>query len=236
MTPAEVAPERWWRLRTNLLDARSFRAWTVGATDGIIATSGVLEGFAGAGATHSVLVTAATAATVAGAAGLGGATWAVEAAEREAQLGLVSRERAELEADPAGELAALAAHYEQKGVTPALAREVAEQLTAHDALAAQVESEHGFDEVMARSAPVWAGVSSALAFMLGAAVPLVITLFVSPEVESWAILVAAIASLTLTSVATARAGDVSLGQTLVRTVAVGIGTMAVSYLVGRALF
>ncbi len=235
MTGAE-APTRCQRVRDGILDARSFRAWTVGATDGIIATSGVLEGFAGAGATHSVLMTAATAATVAGAVGLGGATWAGEAAEREVQLERAAEERTELEADPAGELTELAGHYERRGVNPELARAVAEQLTAHDALAAQLESEHGIEEVMSRSAPVWAGVSSGLAFALGAAVPLLITLSVNPALESWAILVAAIASLTLTALATARAGDVSVGQTLLRTLSVGIGTLAVSYLVGRALF
>ncbi len=229
-------PSRWKRLRRHLGGAPSFRSWTVDANDGIIATSGVLEGFAGAGASHSVLVTAATAATVTGAVGLGGATWAENAAEREAQLELASEEREELAADPSAEVADLAAYYERKGLAPALAREVAEQLTAHDALAAQLESEHGIDEVMSRAAPVWAGVSAAIAFMLGAAVPLLITLTVSSAAEPWAILVAAVASLTLTSIVASRAGDVSVSRTLARTLVVGVGTLAISYLVGRALF
>jgi VIT1/CCC1 family predicted Fe2+/Mn2+ transporter len=55
-------------------------------------------------------------------------------------------------------------------------------------------------------------------------------------VESWAILVAAVASLTLTSLVAARAGDLSVSRTLVRTLAVGVGTLAVSYLIGRVLF
>ena len=71
----------------------------------------------------------------------------------------------------------------------------------------------------------------------GAAVPLLITLSVSAAVESWAILVAAaVASLTLTSLVAARAGDLSVSRTLVRTLAVGVGTLAVSYLIGRVLF
>lgn len=230
----EVLPTRWQRLRRSILNARAVRSWTTGANDGIIATSGVLEGFSGAGATYSMLVTAATATTVAGAVGLGSAVWAAEAAEREAQLELESDERSELASDPAGALAALAAHYEEKGLTPALAREVAEQLTAVDALGAQLEAEHGIDEVMSRATPLWAGVSSALAFALGASVPLLITLSVSPAVESWAILVAAIVSLALTSLVTARAGDISVARTLTRTLFVGIGTLAISYLVGRA--
>ena len=82
----QAAPTAWERLRAGLPRAQSFRSWTIDANDGIIGTSGILEGFAGAGASHSVLVTAASAATIAGALGLGGATWAEAAAEREAQL------------------------------------------------------------------------------------------------------------------------------------------------------
>lgn len=78
--------------------------------------------------------------------------------------------------------------------------------------------------------------SAAVAFVQGALVPLLITLSVAAAVESWAILVAAVAPLTLTSLVASRAGDISVARTLVRTLAVGVGTMAVSYLVGRILF
>ena len=229
------APSGWRRLRSSFPRAQSFRSWTIDANDGIIGTSGILEGFAGAGASHSVLVTAASAATIAGAVGLGGATWAEAAAEREAQLEL-AEELAEIAADPAAELAELAGFYERKGLSPALAREVAEQLTAHDALAAQLESEHDIDELMSPVEPVVEGVSAALAFALGAAVPLAITLVVSTAVESWAILVAAVASLSLTSLVASGVGDLSVRRTLVRTLVVGVGTLGVSYLAGRVLF
>jgi VIT1/CCC1 family predicted Fe2+/Mn2+ transporter len=215
---------------------QSFRSWTIDANDGIIGTSGILEGFAGAGASHSVLVTAASAATIAGALGLGGSTWAEAAAEREAQLELAEEERAQIAADPAGEIDELTAFYERKGLTPELAREVAEQLTAHDALRAQLESEHGIDDVMSPTQPAVEGVSAGIAFALGAAVPLAITLVVSTAVESWAILVAAIVSLTLTSLVASGAGDISVRRTLARTLVVGVGTLGVSYFAGRALF
>ena len=237
MTPDEApAAGRWERLRASFPRPQSFRSWTIDANDGIIGTSGILEGFAGAGASHSVLVTAASAATIAGALGLGGATWSEAAAEREAQLELAEEELAQLAADPAGEVEELTAHYERKGLTPELAREVAEQLTAHDALAAQLEAEHGIDEVMAPTQPVVEGVSAGIAFALGAAVPLAITLVVSTAVESWAILLAAVVSLTLTSLVASGAGDLSVRRTLARTLVVGIGTLGVSYLAGRILF
>ena len=66
MTPGKTgAPSRWQRLRVSFPRAPSFRSWTIDANGGIIGTSGILEGFAGAGASHSVLVTAASAATIA---------------------------------------------------------------------------------------------------------------------------------------------------------------------------
>ena len=215
-----MAASGWQRLRAGFPRPQSFRSWTIDANDGIIGTSGILEGFAGAG----------------GALGLGGATWAESAAEREAQLELAEEERAQLAADPAAEIDELTAYYERKGLSPDLAREVAEQLTAHDALAAQLETEHGISEVMSPTQPVVEGVSAGIAFALGAAVPLAITLIVSTAVESWAIFVAALVSLTLTSLVASGAGELSVRRTLLRTLTVGLGTLAVSYVAGRALF
>jgi vacuolar iron transporter family protein len=80
------------------------------------------------------------------------------------------------------------------------------------------------------------GVSAGVAFALGAAVPLAITLIVSTAVESWAIFVAALVSLTLTSLVASGAGELSVRRTLVRTLTVGLGTLVVSYLAGRVLF
>lgn len=227
----------WWaRARARMTDAASLRAWAVEANDGIIATAGLLEGFAGAGATDSLLIIAASAATIAGALGLGGAKWAEEAAEREAQLRLVAEEAAELAADPDNEIDELSTYWEGKGLTPDVARQVAEQLSARDALAAQLESEHGIDEVMSASYPAWAGITAGLAFMVGAGIPLLITIFVPVAIETWAILGAVVVALVLTSIVTARTGHISVSRTLARTLAVGVGTMAVSYLAGSLLF
>lgn len=236
MTALTQRPGWWARVRTRLQDAPTLRSWAVEANDGIIATAGLLEGFAGAGATDSLLIMAASAATIAGALGLGGAKWAEEAAEREAQLRLVAEEAAELAADPDNEIAELSAYWEGKGLTPDVARQVAEQLSARDALAAQLESEHGIDEIMPASFPAWAGITAGLAFMVGAGIPLLITIFVPVAVETWAILGAVVVALVLTSIVTARTGHISVGRTLVRTLAVGVGTMAVSYLAGSLLF
>lgn len=219
------------RLRERL----SPRQWAVDANDGIIASAGLLEGFAGAGADDRVLLTAASAMIVAGSLGLGGAKWAEEAGELDAERRLIELERAELAASPDGEVAELADYWEGKGLTPDVARQVAEQLSARDALAAQLETEYGIDEVMSRAQPVWTGVQAAIAFVVGALVPLLITIFVPVAIEVWAIVFAVVASLTVTSIVAARAGGTAVWRTLVRTLAVGIGTMAVSYTVGLLL-
>jgi VIT1/CCC1 family predicted Fe2+/Mn2+ transporter len=220
------------RLRAQLAP----RQWAVDANDGIIATAGLLEGFAGAGASDQVLITAATAMIVAGSLGLGGAKWAEEAGERDAQQRLIEEEREELAASPEAEEAELARYWESKGLTPDTAQQVARQLSAKDALAAQLQYEHDIDEPTPPWQPVWAGVTSAIAFLLGSLIPLLITVFVPVEIEVWAIVVAVVLSLVLTSWLASQTGHMSLSRTLARTLAVGIGTMAVSYFIGSLVF
>jgi VIT1/CCC1 family predicted Fe2+/Mn2+ transporter len=228
-----VRPGLLARVRAAATDPDSLRKWSVVANDGIIATAGILEGFAGAGASHATLVTAATSATIAGMLSAGGSEWAEAAAEREAQLRTAEEEAADIARQPAVELAELAAYYEAKGLAPELAREVARQLMARDALDVQLESEHGILEVKSNAEVVRAGTGAAVAFALGAAIPLAITLTVAATIEARAILLAALVSLTLTSIVSARTGHMNLWHTLTRTLIVGISTMGVSYIVGK---
>lgn len=224
------------RLRALATSGESRRGWVIDANDGVIATAGILEGFAGAGGSESTLVIAATTATIAGALGIGGAQWAESAGDRETQLRLVAEESAQLAAHPEDEVAELASYWEAKGLSSDVARQVAEQLSARDALAAQLESEHGIDQVMPRWEPLWAGATTAVAFVLGAAIPLLITIFVPVRVETWAILGAVVAALVLTSIVAARAAHLSAPRTIARSLTVGIGTIVVSYLAGLVLF
>ncbi len=113
---------------------------------------------------------------------------------------------------------------------------MAEELTAHDALAAQLDAEHGIDEIMAEAAPIWSGVAAAIAFAVGAAVPLLITWLAPVAIETTAIVSAVVLSLMLTSLVAARAGHLMLRRVLVRTLVVGLGTMGVSYVAGLAFF
>ncbi|WP_345763530.1 VIT1/CCC1 transporter family protein [Diaminobutyricibacter sp. McL0608] len=107
---------------------------------------------------------------------------------------------------------------------------------AGDALAAQLESEHGIVEIMSRSAPALGGTGAGIAFIAGAAIPLIITVLVPGSVEAWAILLAVVVSLTLTSIIVARSGGTAAWRMIVRTLTVGVGTLVVSFLVGRLVF
>jgi VIT1/CCC1 family predicted Fe2+/Mn2+ transporter len=159
-----------------------------------------------------------------------------ETSEREAHLSAAEEETVDRARQPDVELAELVAYYEAKGLGPELAHEVAGELMARDALGAQLESEHGILEVKSRADVVRAGVGSAVAYALGAAIPLLITLTAPVTAEARTILVAVLVSLTVTSIVGARTGRMNLRRTLTRTLVVGIWTMGISYLVGKLLF
>lgn len=224
----------WSRLRARVT-GQVVQGWVVDANDGIIATAGLLEGFAGAGADDSLLITAALAATIAGALSTGGAKWAETAAERDAQLATIAYEQQQLAAHPDDELSELVAYYVSRGLAPDLAREVAEQLHAADPLAAQLETEYGIDEIPRARVAVLAGISSGLAFAVGASIPLLITSLAPFALDTIAVLLAVVLSLCLTSVIAARSSYLSAPRIIVRSLVVGLGTMLVSYVAGAAL-
>ncbi len=228
-------PHRWNDIWEWVRDPGPKRGWIIDANDGIIATAGILQGFAGAGAGDRLLMFTATAATIAGGLSTGGAKWAEDASEREAQVRIADAERSDLERDLEAEIDELAEHWTARGLEPELARTVAEQLTEHDALAAQLESEYGFDEPMPAAVPVLSGAATCLAFVAGALIPLLITYFAPVNIETWAIIVAVVIALTLTSIVSARAAHLSPLRTLGRSLVVGGLTLLVSYIAGELL-
>ena len=230
-----LVPSSWMVVLAKFRDAAGRRSWTIEANDGIIATAGILLGFARAGVSNRVLLFTAAAATIAGAFSAGGAEWAEDAAERESQLVLAEKEQREIATDPVAEVDELARYWEGKGLTPDVAHQVAQQLSAHDALAAQLDWEHGFEEPMSRFIPIWTGLTAAIAYMIGALIPLLITYFAPVRVEWWAILTAVLIALLLTSVASARASHLLPTRMLARTIAVGAAMVAVSFVAGELL-
>jgi VIT1/CCC1 family predicted Fe2+/Mn2+ transporter len=204
----------------------------VDANDGIVAIAGVVEGVLGAGLGNRAAATAVLVATIAGAIGLGGSKYTEMAAERDARDKLLDEERDQLLRSPDQELDELAAFYEEKGLAPDLARTVAVELSATDALAAHAEEEHGIEVDEPEPPPLVDAIASGLAFMLGA---LAVVVIVAVTPSDWRVpitLVAVTIGLGLTSAVIARWGDVPLWRTVARNVAVGFTSMAVAYAVG----
>ena len=228
---AETDASVWRGLRARL-KGPTVQGWVVEANDGIIATAGLLEGFAGAGAGDQLLITAALAATIAGALSVGGAKWSEAATERDAQLATVAYEQRLLAANPDDELAE---HYVGRGLTPDLAQQVAEQLHAADPLSAQLQTEYGIDEIPPARAPVLTGLGAGISFAVGSSIPLLIT-FVAPiSLDAIAVLIAVVVSLIITSIIVAHSAYLSVRRTIVRTLIVGLSTMGVSYVAGLVL-
>jgi VIT1/CCC1 family predicted Fe2+/Mn2+ transporter len=219
-----------------LRDRQSRRKWSLAAQDGIIATAGILLGFAGAGAREGTLIVAGTAATVAGMLSAGGAEWAEAAAEREAQLSALEEERAELQDHRDIERIEVIQYYEQKGLSEELAIQVANQLMVRSPLKAVLEKEHGILQLMSRAEVLFSGIGSAIAYALGAAIPFAMTFFLPVSIEIWVIFLTALLSLSLISIVGARAGHMNVSKTIIRTLAVGAVTIIVSFFVGEIAF
>lgn len=217
------------------LDRTELRNRGVDANDGIIATAGIVEGFVGAGARGSTIFVAAFAAMVSGGIALGGSKYSEEAAERDAERALIEEERRQLAMLPDEELAELAAHYRTRGLSPDLAARVANELSAHDALAAHVVAEHGIDLAISRSRPIVVAVASGVAFAIGAAVPLITALLAPDDLRAVVTFLAVALSLCVTSFIVARAGGTPIGWTIVRTVVLGMLTMTIT-LIGGSFF
>ncbi|MBS1846464.1 MAG: VIT family protein [Actinobacteria bacterium] len=147
------------------------RAAVLGANDGILSTSSLVLGVAASGASRSAIVTAGIAGLVAGAGSMAAGEYVSVSSQRDTEEADLRLERRELAEDPVGELAELTGIYEGRGLPSELALQVAEALTADDALAAHARDELGLPEDR-RARPLQAAGASALSFAVGAILPL----------------------------------------------------------------
>jgi len=150
------------------------RAAVLGANDGIVSTASLVVGVAAADAAHADILLAGIAGLVAGAMSMAAGEYVSVKSQAETEQADLVLERAELKGDPDGEHVELASIYERRGLEPALARQVADQLMAHDALGAHARDELGISEVVTAK-PIQAALASAASFAVGAAMPLVTT-------------------------------------------------------------
>ncbi|MBA0903194.1 MAG: VIT family protein [Candidatus Nitrotoga sp.] len=155
------------------------RPAVLGANDGIISTASLVLGFAAAHATHGSIMLSGVAGLVAGSMSMAAGEYVSVCSQRDSERADIEREREELNSDSLGERKELVAIYVGRGLDPYLAGQVADQLTAHDALGAHVRDELGMSEVLS-ARPLQAAISSATSFAVGASMPLIVA-FTTPE-------------------------------------------------------
>ena len=207
------------------------RAAVLGANDGIVSTAGLVMGVAGATTDTKTIFIAGMAGVVAGALSMAAGEYVSVSTQRDTEVALLAKERQELEDEPDEELAELAGIYLAKGLSEETARQVAVELTEHDALAAHADAELGIDPDSLTS-PWQAAIASMIAFTVGALLPL-LTITLLPEGSRiWGTVVSVVVALALTGFLSARFAEADVRRAIIRTVAGGALAMGVTYLIG----
>ena len=210
------------------------RAAVLGANDGIVSTASLVLGVAAAGASQKAILVAGVAGLMAGAMSMAAGEYVSVHSQADTENAELERERIEIELHPVAEHAELAGIYTMRGLSPDLARQVAVQLMAHDALGAHGRDELGISETLSAQ-PVQAALASAASFAVGAALPLgVIALAPAQGLNAWVALTSLI-FLALLGAMAARAGGASLLAGAWRVTFWGALAMAITAGVG-ALF
>ncbi|MDP2958351.1 MAG: VIT family protein [Longimicrobiales bacterium] len=207
------------------------RAAVLGANDGLLSTSSLVVGIAASGATRGAVMVAGLAGMVAGAMSMAAGEYVSVSSQADTENADLVREGEGLASSPEAELRELASIYERRGLDPDLARQVAVQLSAHDALGAHARDELGISEIMA-ARPVQAALASAATFSAGAAIPLLVALAVPAASLSAAVTVTSLVALAALGALAARAGGAALLPAAVRMTLWGALAMGLTALVG----
>ncbi|MGW7021827.1 VIT1/CCC1 transporter family protein [Streptomyces decoyicus] len=210
------------------------RAAVLGANDGIVSTAGLVVGVAGATDSRSALLTAGLAGLLAGSMSMAAGEYVSVSTQRDSEKAALAQEKRELATEPQAELIELTELLAGKGLNERLAREVAEELTAHDALRAHAEVELGIDPD-ALTNPWHAAGASFLAFTAGALLPLLAIVLPPAAHRLWITVVAVLAALALCGWSSARTGAAPVGRAVLRNVGGGALAMGVTYAAGSAL-
>jgi vacuolar iron transporter family protein len=208
------------------------RAGVLGADDGIVSTASLMIGVAASAASASAIIVAGLAGLVAGAMSMAAGEYVSVSSQRDTERADAERESRELQLAPTKELEELTALYVKRGLEPELARTVAQQLTAADALDAHLREELGI--VGGGTArPVQAALVSALSFAIGAALPVLAAVLAPSAVRVPAIVLCALVFLAALGVVGARLGGASTVRGALRVLVGGAAAMVVTAVIGR---
>jgi len=207
------------------------RAAVLGANDGILSTSSLVLGVAAAHASHGNILVAGVAGLVAGSMSMAAGEYVSVHSQADTEAAELNLERAELKADSKGEHQELSAIYVGRGLDPALAKKVAEQLMAHDALGAHARDELGINETF-RARPIQAALTSAASFGVGAALPLLVAVMTPPVALIALVAGTSLVSLAILGAVAARVGGAGIAMGAMRVTFWGGVAMAVTACVG----
>ncbi|MCC2032810.1 VIT1/CCC1 transporter family protein [Microbacterium allomyrinae] len=210
------------------------RAGVLGANDGIVSVAALVVGVAGVTTDTAALFTAGIAGLVGGAISMALGEYVSVSSQRDTERSLIAKERRELRELPEAELDELTQLYRDRGLSEATARQVATELTAHDALSAHLEIELHIDQDDLVN-PWHAALSSAVAFTLGALLPLLAILLPPPEWRVPVTFVAVLIALALTGTVAAHLGGAPRGRSALRLVVGGALALAATWLIGTLL-
>ena len=208
------------------------RAAVLGANDGLISTASLVIGVAAADTGRAAILIAGIAGLVAGAMSMAAGEYVSVSSQADTEAADLALERHELATAPEAEKAELTGIYEARGLAPALARQVAEQLMERDALAAHAHDELGlFAATAAR--PLQAALTSAVSFAIGAALPVVVSAVAPAAWLTRLVSASALVLLTVLGAVAARVGGAAMGRGALRVLFWGALAMATSAGVGR---
>jgi len=227
LLPDHLAAERHLGHRAAWL-----RAAVLGANDGLISTASLIVGVAAAKGSRSAILVAGIAGLTAGALSMAAGEYVSVSSQLDTERADLARERGELAADPEAEVAELAAIYEGRGLSPRLAREVAVELSKQDRLAIHARDELGFD-VQALARPVQASVVSALSFISGALLPVLMVALVPASIRMVVTITVTLAGLVVLGIVGARLGGARQGRAALRVFIGGTLALAIALGIGR---
>jgi VIT1/CCC1 family predicted Fe2+/Mn2+ transporter len=207
------------------------RAAILGANDGIVSTASLIAGVAAAGATQASILVTGVAGLVAGAMSMAAGEYVSVSSQGDAEKADIARERHELKTQPEFELEELTQIYEARGLGRPLAEEVAQALTAHNALDSHLRDELGLSREM-RARPTQAAAASAASFSIGAALPLAIALIDQGVSLPWTVSAASLLFLALLGALGAWAGNAPIARAILRVSFWGAVAMAATIAIG----
>lgn len=207
------------------------RAGVLGANDGIVSIAALLVGVAAATSNTEAIMIAGVAGVAAGAISMGLGEYVSVSSQRDSELSLIAKEKQELIDQPEVELAELAQIYQHKGLSPATAKIVAQELTDHDPIRAHLEAELNILEAHIVN-PWAAALSSMISFFAGALLPFLTVIFAAEELRIPATIVASIIALGATGAAGAYLGGSAMWKSVIRVVIGGAAALSVTFAIG----